>query len=322
MEFPEAVYHVMSRGNEKSVIFRDDRDRRTFLAILASVIRKERWLLHSFCLLGNHYHLLVETPLGKLSHGMHGLNGHYTQQFNRRHERAGHLFEGRFKAIVVEKESHLLELHRYIVLNPVRAGLAATPEDWAWSSYRATCGRSAAPPWLEVRWTLGQFGADGEGARTSYMRFVARGMSKFSEPVVHAQLFVGRRSFVASMSQRLRDRVLGDEIPFVQRRPCPPTLAEISAAVAREWKVPATALARRRAGEPRIAAIYLAVRAAGSTAREIGSAFGIKRGRVSNIVRDVERGRLRRLRGRLQAVEEILKGEGGGSTEVTDTATV
>jgi REP element-mobilizing transposase RayT len=131
VEFPEAVYHVMSRGNEKSVIFRDDRDRRTFLAILASVIRKERWLLHSFCLLGNHYHLLVETPLGKLSHGMHGLNGHYTQQFNRRHERAGHLFEGRFKAIVVEKESHLLELHRYIVLNPVRAGLAATPEDWA-----------------------------------------------------------------------------------------------------------------------------------------------------------------------------------------------
>lgn len=158
LEFPGALYHVISRGNERSPIFRDDWDRGFFLGILGSVVRDHGWLVHSYCLLGNHYHLLVETPQGRLSKGMHVLNGRYTQKFNRRHRRAGHVLEGRFKAILVEKEAHLLELHRYIVLNPVRAGLVSRPEDWSWSSYRATCGLRRRPGWLEVRWTLAQFG--------------------------------------------------------------------------------------------------------------------------------------------------------------------
>jgi REP element-mobilizing transposase RayT len=309
LEFPGALYHVMSRGNEKSLIFREDRDRHTFLAILASVIRSERWLLHSFCLLGNHYHLLLETPLGRLSHGMHGLNGRYSQDFNRRYERSGHLFEGRFKALIVEKQTHLLELHRYIVLNPVRAGLTERPEDWIWSSYRATCGRAAVPPWLETRWTLTQFAGDAETAMSSYARFVASGLSRITEPVVHRQIFIGRKRFVATMARRLHGKTLDGEIPLVQRRPCPPTIEDICAAVSREWNVPVEALARRRAGEPRVAAIYLATMLTGMTAREVGAAFGVKRGRVSNVISSVEKERRKSLRGRLQALEEFLKSE-------------
>jgi REP element-mobilizing transposase RayT len=316
LEFPGAVYHVISRGNEKSPIFREDRDRRTFLAILASVIRKESWRLHSFCLLDNHYHLLIETPLGKLSRGMHALNSRYSQAFNRRHDRCGHLFEGRFKGILVEKERHLLELHRYIVLNPVRAGLSDSPEDWTWSSYRATCGLVAVPPWLEIRWTLAQFGGDRETAVSSYVRFVLSGMAKSSPPTVSRQIFVGGETFVSAMARRLAPRVLDDDIPRLQRQPCPPTLEDVCAAVAWNWRIPVEALGQRRAGEPRLAAIYLATKLTGLTARKVGAAFGIRRGRVSNVISEVEKGGCERLRRRLQLLEDFLKTEQGHHSEI------
>lgn len=307
LEFPGALYHVMSRGNEKSSIFRDDLDRRRFLAVLAGVIRKECWLLHSYCLLGNHYHLLLETPRGKLSRGMHALNALYSQGFNRRHERCGHLFEGRFKALLVEKESHLVELHRYIVLNPVRAGLVAQPEDWPWSSYRATCGGARVPPWLDVKWTLAQFGRTREAAVDSYARFVRSAVETASTPVVNRQIYVGTPAFAAEMGRRLERRALDSEIPLVQQRPCPPTLADICSTVCSEWKVPVSALSRPRTTEPKVAAIYLATQLTDIPKGEIGAAFGVKRGRVSNVISDVKRGRYRPLRDRLKALEEMLK---------------
>src|SRR6185369_14352378 len=125
LEFEGALYHVTSRGNERSPIFRDDRDRTKFLEILGSIASVSRWAVHAYCLMGNHYHLLLETPRPNLSAGMQRINGRYTQWFNRRHRRAGHLLQGRFKAILVERDPHLLELCRYVVLNPVRAGMAA-----------------------------------------------------------------------------------------------------------------------------------------------------------------------------------------------------
>jgi hypothetical protein len=151
---------------------------------------------------------------------------------------------------------------------------------------------------------------------SSYARFVASGLSKITEPVVHRQIFIGRKRFVATMARRLHGKTLDEEIPLVQRRPCPPTIEDICAAVSGEWKVPVGALARRRAGEPRVAAIYLATRLAGVTAREVGAAFGVKRGRVSNVISDVEKGRCRSLRGRLRALEDFLKSETERRSEI------
>ena len=158
VEFPGALYHVTSRGHERGAIFRDPVDRREFLSVLASVLADQGWLLHSYCLMGNHYHLLAETLRPTLSRGMHALNARYSQRFNKRHGRTGHLLEGRFKAIVVQRDAHFLELHRYIVLNPVRAGLVARVSDWPWSNYRATSGASAPPP-------AGRPGAPGRAVR-------------------------------------------------------------------------------------------------------------------------------------------------------------
>jgi len=127
IEFPGTVYHVTSRGNARQNVVADDRDRNRFLSVLAQVVDRYGWLCHAYCLMDNHYHLLIETPQPNLSLGMRQLNGRYTQMYNRRHERVGHLFQGRFTAILVEKEAHLMELCRYVVLNPVRAKAVAHP---------------------------------------------------------------------------------------------------------------------------------------------------------------------------------------------------
>lgn len=123
IEYPGAVYHLTSRGNRQEAIFQDDEDRYGFLDIFGKTVRRYNWICHAYCLMDNHYHLLVETPDGNLSLGMRQLNGLFTQLINRRHGKVGHVFQGRFKSILVEKEAHLLELCRYVVLNPVRAKL-------------------------------------------------------------------------------------------------------------------------------------------------------------------------------------------------------
>ncbi len=128
IEYPGALYHITARGNAREPIFKDDTDRRAFLEILGNVIERHQWRCHAYCLMGNHYHLLIETPKANLSPGMRQLNGIYTQAFNRRHARVGHVLQGRFKAILVDKDSYLLELCRYIVLNPVRANMVKLPK--------------------------------------------------------------------------------------------------------------------------------------------------------------------------------------------------
>ncbi len=165
IEFPGAVYHITSRGNERKAIFRDDLDRKMFLDTLKDVTLRYNWLCHAYCLMENHYHLLIDTPDGNLSIGMRQLNGIYTQRFNKRHGRVGHLFQGRFKAVLVQKDSHLLEACRYVVLNPVRAERVQRPEEWVWSSYGATGGRMKPHPCLVTDWVLGQFGSKRKGQR-------------------------------------------------------------------------------------------------------------------------------------------------------------
>ena len=169
---PGGIFHITSRGNRRQHIFLEDADRERFLALLEMVIRRYAWICHAYCMMDNHVHLLIETPQENLSEGMQQLLGQYAQAFNRHHDFDGHLFQGRFKSTLVQSNWHLLELARYIVLNPVRAGMRGTAGDWAWSSYRAAAGEIRAPRFLTLDWLLGQFGRDLESARVSFTRFV------------------------------------------------------------------------------------------------------------------------------------------------------
>lgn len=151
LQLPGGIYHVTARGNARQAIFEDDDDCAGFLIVLASTVARYRLLCHAYCLMGNHYHLLLQTPESNLSVAMRQLNGVYTQRFNRRHERCGHVLQGRFGAQLVDGDAYLREVCRYIVLNPVRAGLVAHPGEWRWSSFRATAGETAVPG--SCRWT-------------------------------------------------------------------------------------------------------------------------------------------------------------------------
>ena len=140
IHIPDGWYHVMSRGNGGEAIYCTEDDRKRFLGLVAELPERFGTEVHAFVLLHNHYHLLIETPEPNLSQGMRQLNGRYTQGFNRMHDRVGHVFQGRYRAIVLEKESHLLEVCRYVALNPVRAKAVERPEEWNWSSYGGTAG--------------------------------------------------------------------------------------------------------------------------------------------------------------------------------------
>jgi len=153
----------------------NDADRTAFLDRLLIARNRFNWICHAYCLMENHYHLIIETPGGHLSRGMQYLNGSYTQWFNSRHGKVGHLFQGRFKSILIEKESYLLEVCRYVVLNPVRAGIISSPYEWRWSSYRATIGMDKPHPCLSITWILEQFGDELHRARAEYAGFVSEG---------------------------------------------------------------------------------------------------------------------------------------------------
>lgn len=165
IEVAGGLYHVTARGDRREDIYADETDRLHWLSIFGDVCDRFNWRCHGYCLMTNHYHLVVETPEANLSRGMRQLNGVYTQTFNRRHGLVGHLFQGRFKGILVEREAYLLELSRYVVLNPVRAGMVSDAGDWPWSSYRAMLGKVGAPDWLETDEVFGRFGQDRVTAR-------------------------------------------------------------------------------------------------------------------------------------------------------------
>jgi REP element-mobilizing transposase RayT len=212
IEFPGALYHVTSRGNARGLIFLDDVDREEFLWRLGGVVREQRWLCHAYCLMTNHFHLLVETPEANLSRGMRRLNGGYSQHFNRRHERVGHLLQGRFNGILVERDSHLLELARYVVLNPVRAGMTMAPEDYRWSSLPATLGLAPKPPWLATGALLGRF-----GSRARYLEFVREGVGRDSPWGGLRGAVLGSEAFVERLSGRLDVSAGETEFPRRER---------------------------------------------------------------------------------------------------------
>lgn len=196
MEFEHALYHAHARGNERASIFRDDRDRHWLLHGLEQVVERYGWICHSYCLMGNHFHLMLETPHANLSLGMRQLNGVYAARFNRRHNRVGHLFEGRFKAWLVEKDAYALGAARYIVLNPVRAGLCTHPGQWRWSSYRATAGLERPPPFLHIDWLLDQLSPDRAEAHHRYTAFVEEALDADASLEPLGDLYLASKRFV------------------------------------------------------------------------------------------------------------------------------
>jgi REP element-mobilizing transposase RayT len=275
IEYPGAVYHITSRGNEKKSIFKDDQERYTFLDILETVNKRYHWMCHAYCLMDNHYHLLIETPDGNLSIGMRYLNGVYTQFFNRQHKRTGHLFQGRYKAILIQKDSHLLAVCRYVVLNPIRGGIVARPEEWKWSSYRATAGRAKRHSCLTTDWVLGQFSVARGTAEKEYRQFVRGGIGK--EPIwteVKGQVILGEDEFICGFVDYIKKHNDISDIPKSQRYVSRPGLDKLFTEPIRQ---------NRKDRDRKIAE---AVEEHGYTQGEVADYLGLHFSSVSRIMRN------------------------------------
>jgi len=217
IQYEDALYHVTARGNNKQDIYLEDSDRYRFLEELSETVEKFDLICYAYCLMSNHYHLMVQTQRANLSEAIHRLNSQYAGYFNWKHEKIGHLFQGRFHAILVQRERYLTELCKYIVLNPVRAHIARSAADYRWSSYNETCSLSSVTL-VDREVLLGHFGEDRKTARNRYMEFVAEGCGTTS-PLqgVKADLVLGDEGFVKSLRKRMVESVLDHEIPASQR---------------------------------------------------------------------------------------------------------
>ena len=272
IEYPGAVYHVTSRGNRRENIFLTDQDRITFLSILGQVCQRFNWFIHAYCLMDNHYHLLIETPDANLSRGMRQLNGVYTQTHNRHNQRVGHVFQGRFKAILVQKDAYLLELSRYIVLNPVRAGMVQKAEDWLWSSYAATAGEQDAEDWLAVDGILAMFAVRKKIAQRKYRVFIEQGHDQPSVwESLKGQVFLGDEAFVEKELNKVDSDNASDEIPARQRRPVCRPIADYE-----------------KQSQTRNEAICLAYQSGQYSLKDLGDYFDLHYSRISRIVKQSE----------------------------------
>ncbi len=278
IEVEGGFYHVMNRGLARMPIVRDDRDRKSFLGVLGEAADHFAVRAHAYSLLDNHYHLLLETPLGNLARFMRHLNGIYTQRFNRRHRRDGPLFRGRYKAILLDRDSYLLELVRYIHLNPVRAGIVFRPEDHRWTSHAAYLGKGGGKPprWLETRLVLEMFAR----SPAKLASFVAEGvpeglMQRFAGSNWPGLL--GPERFVDRNRERIQ-KMRGKPIPEARRYAKRAAWKTIREEVCRRYGIGEDELMRPRRKErarPREAAVYLARRCGQMSHREIGEALGM-----------------------------------------------
>ena len=225
IQYPDATYHVFARGNERGTIYADDDDRLGFLHALTRTTERHEWYVLAYCLMGNHYHLIIRTPRGNLCDGMHHLGGAYAQAFNRRHRRSGHVFEGRYHSPLVESDSYLEALCRYVVRNPVRAGLCDRPEDWPWSSHLATLGAVPAPPFLKPELLLELFDRDPAIARARYGAFVGDALADAFWDPLRGRAVYGSNQFAAEKTTPLEP--ISKAIPRIQRQPNRPELADL-----------------------------------------------------------------------------------------------
>ena len=304
IEYPGALYHVTSRGNEKKDIFRSIKDRDKFLSYLSSAWERHGAVFHAYCLMSNHFHLMVETPLGNLSWIMKHINGSYTTYFNVKHKRAGHLLQGRYKAVLVQADAYAAELSRYIHLNPVRAKMVSTPEEYRWSS----CSRyleGTEPSWLSTGLVLGYFGTEVEDRRRNYRDYLYDAIGKESRDPLSdsvASTILGSDDFVRDIREKYLDGKENDrELPALRDLSRGPGVAEIKALS--EEAFPENERLARMAG------IYLCWRYSGAKLKEIGALYGISESGVNRACFRFEnmmegekdlRERLQRLTGKLK----------------------
>ena len=270
LDIPGALYHITARGNAREPIYRGEHDRNGFLGLLAATCNQYGWVLHAYCLMTNHYYLLLalqETPAGRLVRGMQHLNSCFAQQFNHRHRRVGHLYQGRYHAILVQRERHLIELTRYVVLNPVRAGIVADVAEWPWSSYRATAGLETAPIWLCVDTTIAPFGTGLEG-RQAYIDFVARGAGARSYWTrTSHKIFLGDQSFIVRTRKQGMTRPNDTELPTAQRgAPARSLTASMRTRADRDAEIVASYATRRE------------------TVKTLGTRYGLHYSQISRIL--------------------------------------
>lgn len=239
IEFVDALYHITSRGNEQRSVFRSNRDRQTFLLFLGKAASRFRWSVTAWVLMTNHFHLVIQTMEPNLSRGMQWLNSRYANWFNRVHNRCGHLFQGRFKALLIDKEAYFAEVLRYVVLNPVRANICERPEQYRWSSYRATAGLEIAPDWLDVDAVHNLFDLDHEPAQVAYHQFVLAKIGcedRLWEKLTN-QLYLGTDAWVKTMREKVEAKPRSTDHPRTQRavgRPQMHSIVEVVAKVAGE----------------------------------------------------------------------------------------
>ncbi len=277
IEYPGAFYHITSRGNERKDIFKSARDREKFLSYLESSTERYGAVIHVYCLMTNHYHLLLETPSGNLSQIMRHINGAYTTYFNTRRQRDGHLFQGRYKAIVVDADEYAGELSRYIHLNPVRAGMVERPEEYRWSSYQYYIGLRKKPRWLETDFVLQYFGKRVITMQKRYRKFVNAFVDKeYGSPLEEtvASTILGGIDFVDEIKDKYLDgKKVDRNLPALAGLSTGPTIEEISNEV-EAVLLQDTALSRK-------ASLYFCHRYSRKTLKEIGSYFGIGESAVS-----------------------------------------
>lgn len=271
IEFAGALYHITSRGDRREDIYFDDEDRENWLHTLAQVCDRFNWVVHAYCQMSNHYHLLVETVDGNLSRGMRQLNGQYTQQVNRRYGLSGHLYQGRYKAILIQKEAYLLELSRYVVLNPVRAGMVKKPENWPWSSYRAHLDLVPCPSWLDGDWLLSQFGKRRSSTKAKFQAFVSKG-----------------RGCPSPLDQTRHQLLLGDD-GFVSKFKDDPASAKLREHSKAQRRALALSLRQyaNQSGD-RDTAMQAAYASTAYTMQEIADHFGVHITTVSKAIRKLE----------------------------------
>lgn len=269
--YPGAFYHVTSRGNEQKSVFKSIKDRIKFLEYLKSATERYNAIIHAYCLMDNHYHLLLETPSGNLSRIMAHINGAYTSYFNKKRERAGHLFQGRYKAIIVEADEYAKELSRYIHLNPVRAGVVKMPEEYEWSSYCYYTGKKEPVEWLCMDFILGYFGKRKKNSQKKYKAFVDLLVNmKYESPLkdVISSTILGTHEFIGFIKDKyIKSENVDRDLPALKVLKERPAIAEIVSCVDKELKDNET-LSRN-------IKMYLCWKYTGETLDDIGQHFGI-----------------------------------------------
>jgi len=283
IEFPGAFYHVTSRGNERKAVFKSLRDREKFLSYLESATERYGAVIHVYCLMGNHYHLLLETPLGNLSRIMQHINGAYTNYFNTKRERSGHLLQGRYKAILVEVDEYAKQLSRYIHLNPVRTTTVKTPEEYEWSSCRYYTVERKAPDWLQRDFILSYFHTKPAVAMKIYRSFVHSLMDQeYESPLAELShsVILGSREFVDEIKDRfLRGKQPDRELPALREMTNRPGLDNIEHVI--------DSVLQSDEKLARQVKLYLCHRYSGKRLREIGERFGVSESGVTQASRRI-----------------------------------